>query len=319
MFSRSLLLSACALWPVFAFAQQNGPSSVTLELRANALVDHARIALADVATIQGDAASTLAHIELAQSPRVGYVERLTRAQIEQAIRRHAGGTQAALVWSGATAVAVRTQAQTVKADDLAEAAMAAIRQEFAGARRDLTLKLAGPVSDVEVPGGAVQLRARALRTPALAPHVALWLDVLVDGAVYRSVVVPMSAQVQQPAYVALHAMEQGAWAGPQDFAIKPADVTGTVALSTDAPLARFRVLQALKPGQVLGAAALAGGNMILRGDQVKLLIRSGQIGIETSAIAMADAGPGQTLAVRPSGGNEVVSGRVTQSGSVTIE
>jgi flagella basal body P-ring formation protein FlgA len=316
---RSLLLSACALWPVFAFAQQSGPASVTLELRANALVDHSHIALADVATVQGPGAETLAQLELTQAPRVGYVERLTRAQIEQAIRRRAGATQGAFVWSGAQVATVRTQAQTIRADDLAAAAMAAVQREFAAEQREISLTLATPVVDVDVPSGAVTLRARPLQTPALANRVALWVDVLVDGALYRNVVVQLAASVQQPAFVALHPMEQGAWAGPQDFAVRQAAVTGVSAVSATVPLTRFRVVQPLKPGQVLGSAAQAVSGRILRGDQVKLLIKSGQIGIETSAVAMADAGPGQMLAVRPAGGNEVVSGRVTQSGSVTIE
>ena len=56
-----------------------------------------------------------------------------------------------------------------------------------------------------------------------------------------------------------------------------------------------------------------------RGDQVRVLVKAGQIGIETTAIALADAGPGQVLQVRPSGGKDAIAGRLDQTGTVTIE
>lgn len=310
-----LLLGAWALLP--ACSQASQPSApLVIELRASALLDHARIALADVAVIPADQAE-LAQVELGKAPRVGYVERLTRAQIEQMLRRQAGVSSVG--WSGADSVAVRTQSQTVPATALAEAAVSAVRSQFLPAHPRLEVKVAvNPVS-LEVPVGKVELRARLLGSAALTARMSQWIDLLVDGVVYRSAVVQLNVSALQKVYVARRALEQGAWVSADDFAVVDVNVAGVTPVAVGAPLQPFRLREKLKDGQLLVATAQLGGGKVLRGDQVKLVINSGQIGIETAAVAMAEAGPGQMLAVRPVGGSDIVTGRVGRSGAVTIE
>jgi flagella basal body P-ring formation protein FlgA len=310
-----ILLGACALVP--ALAQTGAP--LAIELHSGALIDHPRIALADVALIRAGQTTVqgLEQLELGPAPRVGYVERITRAQLEQAIHRHAGF--GAIEWSGAASVAVRVQAQTVKAEQLAAAAVAAVRHEFGNSQARLEVTVTAPPADLDVPTGPLELRARRVGPANLAPRMPLWIDLVVNGAVYRSAVVQLAIAARQPAYVALHPMAPGAWAGQDDFAIAESNVAGIAAVPVGAPLAPFRLREPLKAGQLLAGSAVGAGNRVLRGDQVKLVITSGQIGIETSGVAMAEAGPGQLLAVRPLGGSNIVTGRLSQSGTVNIE
>lgn len=314
-----LLLGACALLPGLAQASLSAPAALTIELRPAALIDHPRIVLADVARIDGTqpGAGELDHLELGPAPRVGYVERLTRAQVEQAILRSARFN--AIAWSGAPSVAVRTRAQTVHGDQLAAAAIAAAEHEFADSQTKLEVTLSAPPADLDVPAGPLELRARRVGPDYQAQHVPLWIDLLVNGAVYRSAVVQLAIAARRPAYLALHPMAPGARAGAADFAVADANVAGTGALPVGASLAPFRVRVPLKAGQLLASSAVGAGDQVLRGDQVRLLVRSGQIGIETSGVAMAEAGPGQLLAVRPAGASAIVTGRVSQSGTVDIE
>ena len=79
MFKPALLL-------LLAVAAGAGAAPLALTLRADALVAHGRITLADVAGVPAQAAA-LAELELAAAPRVGYVERLSRAHIEQLLAR----------------------------------------------------------------------------------------------------------------------------------------------------------------------------------------------------------------------------------------
>ncbi len=312
-----LLLGAFVMSPSIVQASEPVRSDVAIELRSSALIDHPRIVLADVAVIHGHAA--LQTIALGQAPRVGYVERLTRTQIEQAIRRHAGSEVGAFNWSGASSVAVKIQSQAVTGSDVSAAAMQALRSQFDTSHRAIALSLASPVADVELPAGPVELRARPLQASVLPARVPMWVDLLVNGTVYRSVVVQLSVSSRQPAYRALRDLAQGAWASQEDFAVADADVAGIEAVTVGSQLPAFRLRQNIKAGQLLSTAAQTSSGKVLRGDQVRLFIKSGQIGIETAAVAMAEAMPGQLLAVRPAGGTEIVTGRVSHAGTVTIE
>lgn len=321
-FPLSLLLSVATLVPLHAHAQATALPGVSVALRAEALVDHARIALADVAVIQADGAQAaleaeLGTIVLGHAPRVGYVERLSRAQIEQAIRR-ATAKVGALRWSGAAAVAARTATQTVDAQALSHAAIAAAEQHLAGMAGRATVAADVTPDDALVPAGQLALRARAL--PArLHGRVPVWVDVHVNGALYRSLVVQLAVTLRQQAYLARHAIDAGSFVTAADFDIVEADVAATGAVPVQQPLAPFRAARALRAGQPLTAAAMLAGGAVRRGDQFRLAVRTGAIGIDTAGVAMDDAGPGQPIRVRPSGGRDIVTGHLAPSGVVIID
>jgi flagella basal body P-ring formation protein FlgA len=319
-FPTSLLLGAAALLPMHPLAQPSTGAGPSVELRANALVDHARIALADVALIHAskDQAAKLGSVELGRAPRIGYVERLSRSQVEQAIRRTIGDA-GPLEWRGAAAVAVRTKSQNVAAPALAQAAIMALQPQVGVTGAQVNLTLAARLNDVEVPLGQLELRPRAQPIMVRGGRAPVWIDLVVDGEVYRSVMVQLAVAAHRPAYVAKHAIEAGAHAGADDFAVADADLADADALSTDQPLAPFRAARTIRTGQALSPGAMLASDKVMRGDQVRLVVHAGQIGIETAAIAMADAGPGQLVRVRPSGSQDIVTGRLSPSGTVTID
>ncbi len=316
----SLLLGAATLLPMHSYARPPDGAGVSVELRAEVLLDHARIALADVAVIHADAAQAapLAAIDLGSAPRVGYVERFSRAQVEQAIRRTTANA-GPIRWSGATAVAVRTEVQTVTAQALSDAAVSALRRHFGGVGGNTAISVDAPPADVLVPVGQVALRPRAL--PARPEHgrSPVWIDVLVNGAMYRSVVVQLAVSVRRQAYLARHDIEAGSLVTAADFELVEADVAGTDALAAQPPLAPFRAARALRAGQPLTGAAMLAGGTVLRGDPVRLTIHAGAIGIDTAGVAMDDARPGQQVRVRPSGSQDIVTGRLAPSGAVIID
>lgn len=319
----SLLLSVATLAPLHAHAKAIAPPGVSLELRADALVDHARIALADVAVIHADGAqaaleSELGSIVLGHAPRVGYVERLSRAQIEQAIRR-ATAKAGALRWSGADAVAARTATQTVDAQTLSDAAVAALEQHLAGMGGRATVSAEAAPADVLVPAGQLALRIRALPARPQHARVPVWIDLHVNGELYRSLVVQLAVTVHQQAYLARHAIDAGRFVTADDFDIAQADVAAADALPVQQSLAPFRAARPLRAGQPLTAAAMLAGGAVRRGDRFRLAVRTGSIGIDTAGIAMDDAGPGQPIRVRPSGGRDVVTGHLAPSGVVIID
>jgi flagella basal body P-ring formation protein FlgA len=224
----------------------------------------------------------------------------------------------AVNWSGAAAVAVRTKTQSVSAQTLSDAAMSAVRAQFAANGRNVTVALSAPPADVELPVGQIAVRQRG-RVKVQAGRAPVWLDLLVENQVYRTVVVQVSVSARQQAYVALHAMATGALVGAQDFALTDTEVAGLDVVPADQLLMPFRVAHAIRAGETLTPAAMLASGKIMRGDEVRVLIQAGQIGIETAATAMNDAHPGEVIRVRRAGGSDIVSGRVSQSGAVIIE
>lgn len=315
-----LLAGACALLPVLAHCAETSPVPLPIELRASALVTGSRIVLGDVAVIASQPmASSIEQVELGRAPRVGYVERVTRAQVEQAIRRQQGAAPVVFAWSGADSAAVRVRSQTVASYDLAAAAVAAVQKDFAAPGIKLEVAAVIQPADLQVPSGAVELRPRRAASAVLAPRMPQWIDLVVDGAVYRSVVVQLAVTARQLVYVAKHSMAQGAWASEDDFSVEETNVAGLVPAPVAGRLAPFRLAVPLKANQPLSSSAMSINGKVLRGDQVRLVTRSGQIGIETMGIAMAEASPGQLLTVRPAGASAIVTGRVSHSGTVDIE
>ncbi len=310
---------AAALLPFHAWAHAGAVPPV-LELRHEALVVHQRITLADVVVVQAvnGQAEQLGAVPLGRAPRVGQMERLSRVQIEHAIRRHVG-MPAGLSWQGAAAVVVRTQVQVVAAQQVKDAALTAVTTQFAGNGAILAVDLATPLSDVEVPPGPVTLAARAVPPLREGGRLALWVDLFVNHELYRSVVVQLAVSVRRRAYVALYPLPPGTMALAQDFTVREIDVGPLEVINPAQPLAPFRVARAIRAGQALAAAARVAGGAVLRGDAVRLQSKTGQIGIETAAVALDDALPGQALRVRPAGGRDTVSARLGAAATVILE
>lgn len=306
----------CAVAALLLCSQCGAAEPLRLELRSSVLLDHARVTLGDVALLpEGDPLATL---ELGAAPRVAYVERLSREQIGLAIRRRAGVARE-IAWSGAASVALQSQSQTVAAATLAQAAVDGVLAAWQGSLPGMTVDVAAAPAALEVPLGAIDIRMRALSEPRLAARMPVWLDIRVDGALYRSLVVPLLVAARQPVYVARHALAAGAQAVGDDFERRDGNVVGLEALPAAPQAQGWRLRHALAQGQVLTQAAMPQAGMVFRGDAVRLLIRHGAVEIEARGVALADAAPGQALAVRLPAAAEAVNARVGPTGAVVIE
>lgn len=313
-----LILLCCS-----AIANPLGPV-LELELREQVWLDRPSIRLADLAKVnaEGEAAhavnKVLQQIELGQAPRIAYVDTISRAQIETVLRRRSGKLAYQLHWRGAASVAVHSQAQTLDNAKLEQVAKLALSQQIGSGFEQVEMVLASPLPPVEVPMGEVQMRARALSAPVLQARMPVWLDVLVAGTVYRSVVVPFNVQVQQKVFVAKHPISAGSVVGRDDVELKLESVLGLSAPALRELPANWRTAQSIRAGQVLSQAMMSQEGMVLRGDKVRVQVRLGAIQIETEGVAMSSARPGQKLEVRREKNHDVVVGRVSADGSVVI-
>lgn len=300
------LLWAAALWlPAAAGAE--------LALRDKVLASAPRLRLADVAEIHGEDAAALAQIELGNAPRVGYVARWTRQELQELVLRRSGRS---VDWSGAQQVQVRTASRLVSAAEQLALAEPAVQAAF-GADGPLQAAPLQQPAEVEAPVGA-QLALRPLAGRPLTQRFDVWLDVLWQGAVYRSLRVALALEAPRRLYLARHDLAAGEAIAAADFEQRDgnAALANGPAASALVPGARLR--QPLRAGQPLAAAQLLAPGALLRGEHAHVRWQAGALQLERDAIALGDALPGEAVQMRMAGG-AVLAGRLQQDGTVKVD
>ncbi|MTV41449.1 flagellar basal body P-ring formation chaperone FlgA [Duganella radicis] len=297
---------------------------VTLELRPEVLLQHAGVRLGDLALVQAEDArlrQAFAGAVLGAAPLAGQVELRTRAELEQALRGQALALGQDIVWRGAAAVKIRSASQVLDRGQLLDAARRQLQQELGADGVRLETHLASALPDMAAPAGALSYRARLVDGRRLRPRMAVWVDVLAEGAVYRSVVVPLAVSAYRSVYVARQPLAAGDRIGAGDFDEREEEV----AHLPQAPLAHGaladggRVREAMAAGQVASLQQVAPAGTLLRGDRVRLMTSAAGISVEVGAYAQADAAAGQLVRVRPENSKEWVMARVMAPGLVRLE
>lgn len=325
--ARAAIALLCLVVPA-AQAQQslgNVASTVHIALHTSAMLDRPQVRLAELATVSSPDSTLqqqLAVYVVTRAPLVGQAAQMTRPELENILRSR-GAALAQLSWSGAQAVQMHRRGQPLDAGKVADAAMHFLRntlaQQYPQAQVEIGLATALPL--LNVPSGSVLLRPRPLAQPHLQARMVVWVDVIADDAVYRSVVVPLSVSARQTVYLARHPMAEGDVINLTEVTASVQEITGLRDTTAAAPslAAAPRLRQPLAAGQIVMAAQLAPQDMVLRGDRVRLIAGVPGILIEKIAYAQADAGMGQHVLVQPDQGRETVSARVIAAGIVEID
>jgi len=311
-------MALCALWGVCALAQ-----GARLELREAALVQGNAVVLADVAAIEGADVrqrQLLAAVRIGAAPLAGYAEAFSRAAIEAALRSQPGLVGMQLDWRGADQVVVRRASRLVNGAELGAAARQRIEALHGPQYEQLELTQLAGVTDVQVPEGTVVLRPREA-AGALRQRTAVWIDVLVDGAVYRSVAVPFQVRAWRAVPVALRALAADSVANARDFRLARQDVLALAGVPATVPgqHEQLRLRAAVAEGAVLLREQVVPAGAVRRGDRVTLVVTGGAIRIESVAVAQEDGSAGALLRVVPAGGGEAVKARVLGPGLVAID
>lgn len=311
-------------WCALLLALPAQAAEAVIELRPEVLLSGPRMTLADVASVATPSAElrrALEEVPLGSAPLAGQIAQRSRAELDLALRGLSLARGVSIVWRGAERVRVQSQSQPLDGALLLELARTQVQQGLGGPEVELDVRLVAPLPDLAAPAGPLQYQARLVDGSRLRPRMAVWIDVIAQGTVYRSVVVPLAVDAWRDVYVAQRALPAGTVATAADFALRREEVAGLA----DAPLAGGalahggRVRQALAVGQVATVRQIAPAAMVLRGDRVRLVTAAAGIEVETGATAQADAVVGQQVRVRPERSNEMVTARVMAPDLVRIE
>lgn len=315
-----LPLLALAIGPASALASE----PVRIALKEEAMITGSSVRLGDVAMVSAadrEMRETFEAMRIESAPRVGYVDRLSRQQIEQMLHSRLPPMGSKLEWSGAGAVMIRTAAHLADTAALAAIAQHYLIDELGRHFDGVEAELVAPLADFEVPMGVLRFRPRPVDVAHVAARQPVWIDVLVDDVVYRSVVVPFQLRLRRAVQVARRDLPEGAMVSAADFDTRTEEVSDIVQRVLPASDLRgtMRVKQRIASGEVVMRRQLAEEGTIQRGDVVKLVLADGGMRVETRAIAQQQAVLGQELKVRPDRGIDTVSGRVVAGGVVQAE
>lgn len=319
-----VLLRVAASLPLLLLAAAAQAASVTVELRAEALLGASRMVLSDLARVDaGDAGLTrqFAALPVGSAPMAGQIERRSRAQMELALRAQPAMLGQRINWQGASAVTIRRESQLLDRALLQAEAFRHVQAMFWPRHALLDITLAAPLAELALPPGRVTYQARTTEGQLLRARMAVWVDIAVDGTLCRSVAVPLAVVAQGEVLVARRALDAGATLRAGDVTLATQDVAGLpeTPLAPAALAGAPRLRAALAPGQVVTARQVAPSGMVLRGDVVTLEMRHHGIVVEARAVAQADAQMGRMVAVKIQQDAEAVAARVIAPGLVQID
>ena len=293
-------------------------AAVVAELRAQVTIDGRQVLLQDVASLSGDPVeiARFAGVVLCRAPRVGYVQRLDRKMIDATLRRH--GRHGEIRWAGARAVQVASLAQTVSGDLIAQAALGALR-EMSGVT--LSPRLAREVPAVDVPARPWRLQTRRVDVAALTPRSTLWVDVVVDEHVYRSVQVAVDIEQVEPVLVARENMSDGDLVPRTAFEVVRRNVIGL----KSAPVGvaqlrdRDRLARPLRAGEALTSDKILKTGAAVSGDRVRVRAIAGGAGVEVDGVLLHGGVHGQRVEVRLAHSAQPVAGTLIDGTTVVVD
>jgi len=300
-------------------AHAAAPARITL--KSNAVVTQRQVTLGAIAAIASTdlaTVSALAAMPVANAPRPGYTERITREELKRRIRTRTPGVRAPLSWDGADAVTIELASSLVEGTRLQALALEHARRAFEGRFRELEVMALETVADVAVPPGELTLRPRALPAGALARRVPVWIDVVVDGAFFRGVVVAVQVEAYAQGLAAAADLAAGRILAAADFTARRVDFALGAAFDARLVPEGMRLRRALRAGAVLMAADLEPRRAVARGETVTLKLHAPMVRLETRAVALGDAGVGDDIWVKRESAGEALRALVVAPGIVEV-
>jgi len=301
-------------------------SSVTVTLSGDVVVGGTEISLGDVAQVSGEDAALVARLEglsLGYAPAPGYTRVFPQWKIESLLRGEAPGQELELAGEAVCRVSPRTT--RISGDALLAEARTAAQELLVG--EDFELSTPEPLEDELVPEGrrGVELRAAAARATRVSASTAgRWsmpIEILVDGAPYRTVWVSLDVQLYRTVPVLVRDVAAGQELGVADVQERRVLVGGPLAerpLSA-AQLAGARARRTLSRGTPVGAADVVRVAAVRRGETANLTVRNGGVLVNAKVIALEDAHVGELVAVRVLNSNKDLSAEVVGKGQLRLD
>ncbi len=317
-FAASLLLTGALLFSG-AGASEEG---IVLNLHSQAVVSGTNYTLGEVASVMtgSNTRPELEKIPLGLSPRLGYSETVTRAQIVKFIESHYPELRGRIAWRGSRAVAVRGRGMRYDKQNLIAAAHDFLYAHLAPGFERLELTPVGKLDDLYYPAGALVVVQRVNAAGRLK-RICVWLDASVDGAHYRTIPVWFGVRAYKTVWVAKTDLAARQRLTPQDVVAEQRDIAGIpgAILAGFEPVQSVWVKRPAMAGSVLLAENVEEIPPVRRAQAVRVKVISGKVELETRGVALQDGKIGQRVQIARQDNAETFFARVQGEGTVLID
>ena len=304
-----------------ALSSTCAPGDVTVELPMQAAARGTEIELAEIATVTGADAATVARVQgvvLGNAPAPGFSRLLHAHRIAQTLDREVPGVRVEL--RGHKACRVVPETVSVGRDDLIAAARQELTTRFAG--QDVTFEVAADLQPLTVPAGATApvLRVRMEEREPRPGTIGVPVQVLVDDTPYRTVWTSWKVQTWE----VLPVLARGVTAGErlQPFHLERRRVA--------VDPVRGRALPASMLAGAIAARDLAAGApitdldvhrpaVVTLGDSLFLEVKNASITARVPAVALESGSVGDRIRVRALSTEKEHTATVASADLVRIE
>ena len=295
---------------------------LVVNLRPESTVRGPEIRLGEIAEMQGgdaDMVERLRAVEVGRAPLPGLSRTLDPAYLKARLRL-AGVDPASLVLDFPRIVSITTASQQVTGTAL----LAAVREQILATRPDdagrLGVQPAGATPGaVTVPAGLLELKVRTRPGADLLGSVSATVEAWVDGAMVRSISVPVRVSQQAEVLVAARPIGRAAPIGPEDVRVERRELTtGQEPLRDLAAVLGRQAVRNIVAGEPILASLVEQPPLVRRGDMVALTAEARGIRAVTQGEAKEDGKAGQVIRVRNLTSNREVYGTVDAERSVRV-
>ena len=319
-------MKTLALLCVFAAAIGGGDDKdkavTSVKLRPTASIRGLDVTIGELCELPGDAAgAALARVRFGPAPGHGFARTVTRADVVQSLAA-AGVNLATVKVEGADETVVQAVHVEIGAEELVEAASAALQAHIAVEGGDVEFEAPNKPRVVYAPPGrqSQELSAR-LRGSRIASNAAtVEVDVLVDGTSFRKIPVTFKLQRFQQVLKTVGTLRAGMTLGPDTLTLarEPMDQASTVYLDRMDLVEGLVAARNLQPNQRLTIGDVAQPALVRRGDLVTVVLTRGRVKVTAKALANHDAPLGGRVTLTNIQSRSVLTGIVQGQGLVVV-
>jgi len=297
-------------------------SSVTVTIPMEATVHGTEVELGEIAKVEGAEPKTVERLEafeLGYAPAPGYSRLLVRERIAELVRRRF--PEVDVRFAGERACRVRPAVAKVAEADILAAARSELSLRFSGT--DASFEPRDHLPAVAVPEGAEapSLRARLTSNGLTSGTVNVPVEILVDGAVYRTIWTTWKTKVWRTLPVLAREVRAGETLAPSMFERRRVEWRGgsSVKALPAASLGGSVAARDLAAGAVVTGLDVHRPSVLVAGSSVFVRVKKGSIEARTSGQALDSGAVGDRVRVRTNKGAQELFATVVSGELVVVD
>lgn len=297
-------------------------SGATVTLPMEAEVSGTEIELGEIAKVSGadpDIVRMIEGIELGYAPAPGYSRLLKATRIREILTRKAPDVRVHLV--GHSATRVKPLVQEIQAEEIRSAAFEELAAISGNA--EVSFELSAPIPPVAVPAGRARylLRARVDNKDLVTGAMSVPVQILVDGAIYRTIWTSWKVDVWRVVPVLVRAVRSGEKLHANMFQrsrVRWSGISGARPLP-ETQLNESIAARDLKAGETVTNLDVHRPTVLQLGEGIFLTVRKGAIRARVPAIALESGAVGDRVRVRTVDSSQELFARVLNNDVVYLD